>query len=156
MRDGTAETKVEAEPEVKKVSLITKVTDTLCGLIGKVVGCVKCVLSKVLDLVMQVLNLLILIKDKFLGLPWDCIISLISHLGMIFGATYAYWTLTNDELVFAVPIANIVEHFVLPKIEAKTWMDAKGVHLVSEILKTVKCGVVYHIYKTHVSLSQPI
>ena len=88
------------------------------------------------------------------GLPWDCIVSLVTKYGIAAGLTLAYWTLTEDNLVFVAPSIALLAPCLLGKIQEKNWLDAKGVHLANEVLKTASLGVHYYIYKTYVSLPE--
>lgn len=146
------ETKVEEEKkeevvEPTKVSPITKIKELLCGLVGKILGFINCILTKVLSLINLVL-------DTIKGLPWDCIVGLITTYGGAAAITYAYWTLTEDNLVFVAPSISLLGPHVLAKIQEKNWLDAKGAHLANEALKTVSIGVHYYIYKTYITLTE--
>ena len=86
------------------------------------------------------IGLITLVKDKILGLPWDCIISLITNLALIGGTTFAFWSLTEDNAVLAIPALQLLGPFLLTKIQEKSWLDAKQVHLGNELLTTAILG----------------
>jgi hypothetical protein len=118
--------------------------DTICGLVNKVIGLVMCIVS-------HVIGLITLVKDKILGLPWDCIINLITTLALIGGTTFAFWSLTEDNAVLAIPVLQLVGPFLLTKIQEKTWLDAKQVHLGNELLTTAVLGIKYYTFRTYIT-----
>ena len=85
-------------------------------------------------------GLITLVKDRILGLPWDCIINLITTLALIGGTTLAFWSLTEDNAVLAIPVLQLAGPFLLKKIQEKSWLDAKQVHLGNELLTTAILG----------------
>ena len=85
-------------------------------------------------------------------MPWDCIINLITTLALIGGTTFAFWSLTEDNAVLAIPVLQLVGPFLLTKIQEKTWLDAKQVHLGNELLTTAVLGkknmpLIFHFTK---------
>lgn len=134
-----------AEEAPPKISPVKKVVDAIGSIVCKVVGCVQCLATKILDV-------LTLIKDKILSLPWACIFQLVTTLGITLGVTYVYWTLTEDKLVFVAPAAAILAPKILEFLESKNCLEAKGIQIASEILKTATLGVHYYIYKTYISM----
>lgn len=131
--------------EVKKPSPVNQAIEAVCGLVCKAVGLVKCAIAHVISLVN-------LIKDKILGLPWDCILSLSSTLGVTGGMTFAYWSLTEDPLVLVAPSVALFAPYITEKMQEKKWLDAKGAHLTGELLKSMTLGIHYYIYRTYISL----
>jgi len=133
------------EAELKKPSPVNQAIETICGLVCKAIGAVQCAVTKVLSIVN-------LVKAKILSLPWDCIISLLTTLGVTGGMTLAYWTLTEDMAVFVAPSVAILGPYVLEKLQEKQLLNVKGAHLTGELLKTATLGVHYYIYRTYISL----
>ena len=139
------EEKKEEPAPTKGPNPVSQLLDAICGLVCKVVGLVSCCLNHALCLVNTV-------KDKILSLPWDCIISLTTTLGIQVGIVWGGWILTEDNLVFAHPVLTILGKFVLDKLEEKKVLEAKGVHLASEVLSTVQCGIKYYLYRTYIQM----
>ena len=139
-------TEDEPAPVVSKPNPISQLLNTCCGLVCKVVGLVKCLVS-------QVLGLINLVKDKILSLPWACIINLSTMLAIEGGVAYGYWLLTEDQLVCALPVINIAGKFILGKLGEKKVLEAPGVHLTSELLDTSKLALKYYIYRTYITAS---
>merc|ERR550532_3912594 len=135
------------EVATKKPNPISVALDACCGLVCKAAGMVTC-------LVNQVLTMINLVKDKVLSLPWACIISLSTTLGIEVGLTYGSWLLTQDEIVFAFPVINILGKFIVDKLGEKKILEAKGVHMATEALDTTKLAIKYYVYRTYIS--QPI
>merc|ERR1712004_916132 len=135
------------EVATKKPNPISVALDACCGLVCKAAGMVTC-------LVNQVLTMINLGKDKVLSLPWACIISLSTTLGIEVGLTYGSWLLTQDEIVFAYPVINILGKFIVDKLGEKKILEAKGVHMATEALDTTKLAIKYYVYRTYIS--QPI
>ena len=131
-----------AAPVVSKPNPISQLLSTCCGLVCKVVGLVKCLVS-------QVLGLINLVKDKILSLPWACIINLSTMLAIEGGVAYGYWLLTEDQLVFALPVINLTGKFVLGKLG----LEAPRAHLATELLDTSKLALKYYIYRTYITAS---
>merc|ERR1719433_192779 len=134
----------EEAPAAAKPNPLNLALDTICGLVNKVIGLVMCIVS-------HVIGLITLVKDKILGLPWDCIINLITTLALIGGTTFAFWSLTEDNAVLAIPVLQLVGPFLLTKIQEKTWLDAKQVHLGNELLTTAVLGIKYYTFRTYIT-----
>lgn len=141
-KDGEAPA---AAPEPAKPNPISQAIEAVVGLVSKVICLVKCAVNKVLD----ILNL---IKDKILALPWDCIISTTTTLGTLAASTFAYWSLTEDQATLVSPVLAFVGPFLLSKMQEKSWLDAKGVHLGNEILLTSVAVIQYHLFRTYIAL----
>ena len=154
-KDEEKTTEEETKEEEKKEEVvatkgpnpISVALDACCGLVCKVVGMVTCLIN-------QVLNMINLVKDKVLSLPWACIISLSTTLGIEVGFTYGSWLLTQDQVVYAFPVINLLGKFIVEKLGEKKVLEAKGVHTATEILETAKLGIKYYLYRTYIS--QPI
>ena len=145
--EKTTEEEKKEEIATKKPNPISVALDACCGLVCKAAGMVTC-------LVNQVLTMINLVKDKVLSLPWACIISLSTTLGIEVGLTYGSWLLTQDEIVFAYPVINILGKFIVDKLGEKKILEAKGVHMATEALDTTKLAIKYYVYRTYIS--QPI
>ena len=145
--EKTTEEEKKEEVATKKPNPISVALDACCGLVCKAAGMVTC-------LVNQVLTMINLVKDKVLSLPWACIISLSTTLGIEVGLTYGSWLLTQDEIVFAYPVINILGKFIVDKLGEKKILEAKGVHMATEALDTTKLAIKYYVYRTYIS--QPI
>lgn len=139
------EEKKDETKEEKKVSPVNQVLEMVCGAVCKCCSACKACVDKVCCLVN-------LVKDKILGLPWMCLYELLTTVGITVALTYAFWTLTEDNLVFVAPSVSILAPYLLDKVQEKNWLDAKGAHLATEVLKTAVCGVQYHLFRTHISL----
>lgn len=154
-KDEEKTTEEETKEEEKKEEVvatkgpnpISVALDACCGLVCKVVGMVTCLIN-------QVLNMINLVKDKVLSLPWACIISLSTTLAIEVGFTYGSWLLTQDQVVYAFPVINLLGKFIVEKLGEKKVLEAKGVHTATEILDTAKLGIKYYLYRTYIS--QPI
>merc|ERR1712137_613868 len=142
--EKTTEEEKKEEIATKKPNPISVALDACCGLVCKAAGMVTC-------LVNQVLTMINLVKDKVLSLPWACIISLSTTLGIEVGLTYGSWLLTQDEIVFAYPVINILGKFIVDKLGEKKILEAKGVHMATEALDTTKLAIKYYVYRTYIS-----
>ena len=65
---------------------------------------------------------------------------MITTLALIGGTTLAFWSLTEDNAVLAIPVLQLAGPFLLKKIQEKSWLDAKQVHLGNELLTTAILG----------------
>lgn len=141
------EKKDEEKPaeEKKAPNPVSQALDALCGLVCKMVGLVTCCLNQTLCLINTV-------KDKVMSLPWPCIISLATTLGIETGICLGGWILTEDYLVFAHPVCTIFGKFVLDKLQEKNVFEAKGHHLANELLDTVQYGIKYYLYRTYIQM----
>ena len=74
-------------------------------------------------------------------------------MALIGGTTFAFWSLTEDNAVLAIPVLQLVGPFLLTKIQEKTWLDAKQVHLGNELLTTAVLGK-KNTYAFNFSISQ--
>jgi len=110
-----------------------------------VIGLVICAIT-------HVLNLIVLVKDKILGLPWDCIISYTTSFGILLGTAFAFFSLTEDNLALVTPALSLLGPFLLTKMQERSWLDAKGVHLGKELLVTIEAGIYYHLFRTYIAL----
>merc|ERR1711860_407727 len=142
--EKTTEEEKKEEITTKKPNPISVALDACCGLVCKAAGMVTC-------LVNQVLTMINLVKDKVLSLPWACIISLSTTLGIEVGLTYGSWLLTQDEIVFAYPVINILGKFIVDKLGEKRILEAKGIHMATEALDTTKLAIKYYVYRTYIS-----
>jgi len=106
---------------------------------------VKCAVNKIIDLIC-------LVKDNILALPWDCIITSVTSLGMLAATAFAYWSLTEDHAALVSPALALLGPLILSKMQEKTWLDAKGVHLGNEILATSVAVIQYHLFRTYIAL----
>lgn len=93
-----------------------------------------------------------LVKDKILSLPWGCLCNLLSTVGLTLAMTFAFWTLTEDPLVFVAPSVSILAPILIEKLQNKEILDANSAHVTSELLKTVTLGVHYYIHRSHISM----
>ena len=144
--EAEGEKKEEAAPEAeKKPNPIVVAIDAIKGLISKVIGLVICAIT-------HVLNFIVLVKDKILGLPWDCIISYTTSFGILLGTAFAFFSLTEDNLALVTPALSLLGPFLLTKMQERSWLDAKGVHLGKELLVTVEAGIYYHLFRTYIAL----
>lgn len=141
------ETKEDEAPAVNKPNPISQALDACCGLVCKAVGLVKCLIN-------QVLNCINMVKDKILALPWDCIISLSTTLAIEVGVTYGVFSLTDDQVAFALPAINILGKFLVEKLGEKKVLEAPGIHMANEVMDTAKLAIGYYLYRTYIS--QPI
>jgi hypothetical protein len=139
------EKKEEAATEPAKPSPISQAIATICGLVFSVVAFVTSGVNKVLGLVKHCHN-------KFTSLPWDCIINLFNVVGTCVGMTLAYWSLTEDRVIFAAPVLSLVCPWALNKMQDRNWLDASGVHMGSQLVKTASLGLQYYIFRTYISL----
>ena len=141
-KDGEA---APAPAEAAKSNPLKQAMEAVCGLVCKVVGMVKCAVNKIIDLIC-------LVKAKILGLPWDCIITSVTSLGILAATAFAYWSLTEDHAALVSPALALLGPLVLSKMQEKTWLDAKGVHLGNEILATSVAVIQYHLFRTYIAL----
>lgn len=139
------ETKEETKPEEKKVSVLTQALEFSCGLVCKCLSTCQSCVNKVLEMVN-------LVKDKILSLPWGCLCNLLSTVGLTLAMTFAFWTLTEDPLVFVAPSVSILAPILIEKLQNKEILDANSAHVTSELLKTVTLGVHYYIHRSHISM----
>ena len=139
-KDGEA-----APAEAAKPNPLSQAMGAVCGLVCKVVGMVKCAVSKIIDLINVV-------KAKILALPWDCIISSVTSLGILAATAFAYWSLTEDHAALVSPALTLLGPLVLNKMQEKSWLDAKGVHLGNELLATSVAVIQYHLFRTYIAL----
>jgi len=95
-----------------------------------------------------------MVKDKILALPWDCIISLSTTLAIEVGVTYGVFSLTDDQVAFALPAINILGKFLVEKLGEKKVLEAPGIHMANEVMDTAKLAIGYYLYRTYIS--QPI
>merc|ERR1712213_208241 len=108
--------------------------EAVCGLVCKVVGMVKCAVNKII------------------ALPWDCIITSVTSLGMLAATAFAYWSLTEDHAALVSPALALLGPLILSKMQEKTWLDAKGVHLGNEILATSVAVIQSRLFRTYIAL----
>lgn len=137
--------KIDAEPE--KAAIISKICDKVKG----VVGCVK---NLILAVVGKVTSIISCILGHVLALPWNCIINTSICLGTQGALLHCRWLLTEDCVVLAFPIIDLVLPYLISKAKGRQWLTDNAGHLLSESAALVAGLTQYYLFRTYIQ--QPI
>lgn len=143
-----AEEKVEEKAETKGPSLI-------CKSVSKVKCLFETAKNLILTLFGKITSAITCLLNHVLSLPWNCIINTTLCLGTKFTLTYSLWCLTEDCVVFAFPVIDLVLPYLVTKAKERKWLSDNAGHVVSES-STLAAGCVhYYLFRTYSSV-QPI
>ena len=137
-----AEVQEEEKPaEPVKVSVVSKLNKCVC-----------CGVSSLKNLVNLVRKIVIDTLNKIVSLPWNSIIEITASIGTTVAMALAYWTLTEDNAVWLIPICTRVMPMIAAKAEAKNWVSAGTVFLANEASSVIVAGAQYYLFRSYISL----
>jgi hypothetical protein len=136
----------EQQPEEPaKVSICQKTRNAVCNVTGKVVASVKKVVGTGVCVACQGFN-------KVASLPWNHIVETVAAIGASAAIAYAYWTLTEDNLVWLMPFFNLAVPVIAGKVEAKNWLSGQTTFLVTEASHVAMAATQYYLFRSNISL----
>ena len=168
--EAATETKEEPAP-----SIVTKIITKIKGLVGCVINLILNIVGKVKSLITCVLTQITAIITCFatrttslisciitkttslikcaiahiVALPWNCIINASICLGTKATLTYTFWYLTEDLLVIAFPVIDIVLPYLVSKAKARELLSDDGSHVISQTAALVAGCAHYYLFRTY-------
>ena len=139
---------VEQQPqpeEPAKVSFCQKVRNAVSSGTGKVVAGVKAAAGTSARITCEGWN-------KVASLPWNNIAETVSALGASAALAYAYWTLTEDHLVWLMPFFNVAVPLIAAKVEGKKWLRGQTTFLITEACHVAMAATQYYLFRSNISL----
>jgi len=124
--------------EPAKPSFVVKACERVAAIVRGTVTKSKCVTVS--------------LTHKIASLPWDLIVSKTASIGTALALTYAYWSLTEDYCVFAIPLVCHLVPILAGKAESKNWLSRRGAHLATEISLLAAAGTQYYLFRSNIAL----
>jgi hypothetical protein len=151
--------KVDSEPKeptpsiickaiTKVKGLLTSILNVVLAVVGKVTSFISCVVEKATSFISCILN-------RILALPWNCITGMVICLGTKVTLTYSLWYLTEDIVVFAFPVIDVVLPVLVAKAKERQWLTDNAGHIVAESASLVASCTHYYLFRTY-SAATPI
>ena len=126
----------------KVKGLLTSVLNVILAVVGKVTSFISCVVEKAKSLISCIIS-------HILALPWNCITSTVICLGTKVTMTYSLWYLTEDIVVFAFPVIEVVLPVLVSKAKEKQWLTDNAGHIVAESASLVAGCTHYYLFRTY-------
>ena len=144
--EAAAEQAADPQPEEPtKVSICQKTRNAVCCITAKVVGGVKMAVGTGARVTCEGWN-------KVASLPWNYIVETVAALGASVAIAYAYWTLTEDNLVWLMPFLNLAVPLIAGKVEEKNWLSPQTTFLMTEASHVAMAATQYYLFRSNISL----
>ena len=168
--EAATETKEEPAPSIvtkiitKIKGLVGCVINLILTMVGKVKSLITCVLTQITAIITCVItrttsliscvitkttSLIKCVIAHIVAMPWNCIINTTICLGTKATLTYTFWYLTEDLLVIAFPVIDIVLPYLVSKAEARELLSDNASHVISQTAALVAGCAHYYLFRTY-------